>query len=96
MNIAYVKGAHNVIADALSRSPIIDPKELEQDKVITLLPKGMWLPDEVHISRIIEDRDERKALLFQAHDHILSGHPGVNKQYQTFKRLAPGKDCILT
>jgi len=87
MNIAYVKGAHNVIADALSRSPIIDPKELEQDKVITLLPKGMWLPDEVHISRIIEDRDERKTLLFQAHDHILSGHPGVKQTISNLQAL---------
>ena len=45
MTIAYVKGSHNVIADALSRSPIIDPEDLRKDKVVTLLPKDMWLPD---------------------------------------------------
>jgi len=29
MEIAYIKGSHNTIADALSRSPIIDPEELK-------------------------------------------------------------------
>ena len=46
MQIAYVKGSHNTIADALSRSPILDPEELKKDKVITLLPKDIWLPDD--------------------------------------------------
>ena len=45
IKIGYVKGMHNIIADALSHSPIIDPKDLEQDKVVTLLPKELWLPD---------------------------------------------------
>ena len=43
--IQYVKGSHNIIADALLRSPIVNPKDLYQDKVITLLPRELWLPD---------------------------------------------------
>jgi hypothetical protein len=88
MEIAYVKGSHNTIADALSRSPILDPEDLEQDKVVTLLPKDLWLPDSdvATIGRIIEDRDERISLLRNAHDHILAGHPGIA---QTIRNLKP-------
>ena len=57
MEIAYVKGSHNVIADALSRSPIINPEDLKQDKVVTLLPKELWMlgPPEEQIGRILKD-----------------------------------------
>src|SRR6267143_588861 len=45
ITIAYIKGSHNVIADALSRLPILNPDDLQKDKIVTLLPKDMWLPD---------------------------------------------------
>ena len=45
MTIAYVKGSHNIITDALSWSPILELELLKQDKIITLLPKDIWLPD---------------------------------------------------
>ena len=97
IEIAYVKGTHNTIADALSRSPVIDPEDLKQDKVLTLLPKELWLPDETSsaptVRRLISELDERTELLRQAHDHILAGHPGIA---QTLKNLEPhhwpGKD----
>ena len=59
MTIAYIKGSHNVIADALSCSPIIDPKDLQKDKVVTLLPNNMWLPDSDYasIARVITVED---------------------------------------
>src|SRR5882762_4531551 len=86
MEIAYIKGSHNTIADALSRSPILDPEELKRDKVITLLPKEIWLPDGdmASISRIVSEPTERIPLLQQAHDHILAGHPGIA---QTLRNL---------
>ena len=36
------QGTHNAIADALSRSPGIDPEDLKEDTVLTLLPKALW------------------------------------------------------
>ena len=88
MEIAYVKGSHNVIADVLSRSPIIDLEDLKQDKVITLLPKELWMPDfpEERIGRILEDPKDQIAQLRLAHDHILSRHPSAA---QTIKNLEP-------
>jgi RNase H-like domain found in reverse transcriptase/Integrase zinc binding domain len=85
IEIAYVKGAHNSIVDALSRSQILDPEEIKRDKVITLLPKDLWLPDNsVKISRMILTTDERTTLLQEAHDHVLAGHPSIA---QTIKNL---------
>ena len=85
IEIAYVKGAHNMIMDTLSWSQILDPEELKRDKVITLLPKDLWLPDDsIKISRVISTTDERTKLLWEAHDHILAGHPGIA---QTIKNL---------
>src|SRR5882724_2737475 len=88
MEIAYVKASHNVIADALSRSPIVNLEDLKQDKVVTLLPKDLWLPDTdaTHISRVNEDPTDRLTQLKLAHDHILSGHPGIA---QTLRNLEP-------
>jgi len=75
------KGSHNVIADALSRSPIVNPKGLHQDKVITLLPRELWLPDTLsppEMNRwLVEDQLEKDELLKLAHDHPLSRHPGI-------------------
>ena len=88
IEIAYVKGSHNVIADALSRSPIINPEDLQQDKVVTLLPKELWMPDtpEERIGHILENLKDRITQLKLAHDYILSGHPGIA---QTIKNLEP-------
>ena len=96
IEIAYVKGAHNTITDALLQSQILNPEELRKDKVITLLPKDLWLPDDsVKISRVISTTDEKTTLLKEAHDHILAGHPGIA---QTIKNLGEntwqGRDSV--
>jgi len=87
MEIAYIKGSHNIIADALSRSPILDPEELKKDKIITLLPSEIWLPDgDIEtFNRIIESPSEQSELINQAHDHILSGHPGIAQTLQNLE-----------
>jgi len=87
--IQYVKGSHNVIADALSRSPIVDPKDLHQDKVIILLPRELWLPDALNPPemnrRLVKDQSEKDELLKLAHDHPLSGYPGIRQTLYNVK-----------
>src|SRR6267143_4146378 len=76
--IVYIKGSHNVIADALSRSPILNPEDLQRDKIVTLLPKDMWLPDSdvASIGSIVtvDNPNVCISLISDAHDHILAGH----------------------
>ena len=87
MVITYVKGSHNVIVDDLSHSPILDLGTLKQDKVITLLPKEIWLPDSSleKLAQIVTDKNTCLQVLTEAHDHILSGHPGIA---QTIRNLS--------
>src|SRR6267378_3779988 len=87
IEIAYVKGSHNTITDALSRSPILDPEDLKKDKVITLLPSEHWLPDSdmTAIARIVTSSDDRSRLIADTHDHILSGHPGIAQTLRNLK-----------
>lgn len=96
LNIEYIPGTLNTVADFLSRQPAVSPKcAICANKILEYDPES-WDPivsvlDAAHLELSIldisSDINRQKQVIKDAHDSPTAGHPGVARTMEKIKRL---------